>query len=508
AAGKIQIGDEYTDDGGPLPLDVPQATESAAVPAEPHNSPSMEDPDTMAHDPKTYDDDFAIPNAMVESWQDSVNQLADLASLTWADCNPDEIKRRHQAVPRILRDVLSLLSRSTGCEVFAIGVTASPQEHGVFRCATTRSVQYLETTECAQARNDFLKFTSDSMGPVVYPDAAQDNHPLCPEFTSSIEENRRNLLDYFSSQLQWQGGGIDVPYDLIEEDGEGGAYKIVRQDVMPAGLPIMRHPGKMMSDELHAWITHLRAGDNREIPSSRRFQYREPKPGVVCEAPVLSRPPNMEVNYGPPAWAYMWFMNQFEFFKPSPHDDKLPYVANGALPYISVSQTTLAEVSQELGSVEGEPALTLLKALLEHDKYFPAHADLALDRIERWRNSPEEAASDVNMEIDDGSLTPSHPELGEDDDTTIHPTPIKRRLSRHGTSPEKKRSTWRKVIVSDDGESDSALSQSPALAMGQLEISSTIEEGQATSSEAGPSKQKESGHQAGAPRPALKQKRH
>ncbi|KAG8703783.1 hypothetical protein FRC11_010446, partial [Ceratobasidium sp. 423] len=384
-ASKIEIGEsiDLSPSAGPMPVYEPSESSNASDAAMEMGQPA---PDSTHHDgPQAYRDDLRVPMDMVQSWQASLDTLAQLAANSWVDCDAAEIKRRQEEAPHILRDVLCILGRSTGCEAMAIGVTATPENHNVFRCATTRSIPYLQTPECLAARNGFVTYTNDALGsslcsslkcpgPVVYPNIAKENHPVCPQEAVSVAENR-----------QWQGGGVDVPYGLIAADGESEVYAIVRREVMPLGYSVMRNPLIMEEEELRAWVRHLRAGDNDVIPAEQRFQFTEPRPGHRFEEPVVSRPDSSELSYHPCAWAYAWYVSDLSESEPPVRNDGLPCHSSDWDPYISITEAVMVGINSTL--TPEDPVFNLVAALDSHDKAFPVEAT-PYDWTDRVSNMP------------------------------------------------------------------------------------------------------------------------
>ncbi|KDN41891.1 hypothetical protein RSAG8_07108, partial [Rhizoctonia solani AG-8 WAC10335] len=59
-----------------------------------------------------------------------------------------------------------------------------------------------------------------------------------------------------------------------------GRWTIIREEVLPPGIAGFKCPNDMDQDEVVLWQEHIWAGERRDIPDNRIFQYLQPRPGV------------------------------------------------------------------------------------------------------------------------------------------------------------------------------------------------------------------------------------
>ncbi|KAG8763024.1 hypothetical protein FRC11_006399 [Ceratobasidium sp. 423] len=270
--------------------------------------------------------DYAVPDSTLAEWGDMLTDLQQMATSSWAMCEPRELQ-------------------ST---------------------ATPRSTSYLQMDQSLEARMSFAQFTSE------YIDNEQDGHPLPPADKGSLQHRQSNLSIFFSMKLRWQGGGTEVPYQLLEDDATEGRWQIVKKEVLPPGVQFVRDPMDMGEPELALWLRHLHAGWKGQLNEKEVFQFNQPRPGVHCDGYQWQRAPNAVMAYGPEALSYARLHLHPTISEPTPRLDRIPIIHTSKPPYESIPPDDVSVLSHVMG--EDSPTIWLLRALQEHDRMHPYQA--------------------------------------------------------------------------------------------------------------------------------------
>ncbi|KAG8755686.1 hypothetical protein FRC11_005875 [Ceratobasidium sp. 423] len=323
------------------------------------------------------------PPALLGNWHQTVKELNHYLKRSWAQCDSIELTRRQVHVAELMRQLCLHAGYTTGCELYITGAMAAEGGPKAFHTTTPRSQSYLGTTEAFQSMQHFAAFTAkyigsalcistECPGAVVTGDTDRDNYPLLPDEAPTLAQDQRNLFDFFSAVMQWQGGGPVVPYEQIQREAESDQWNIVPQTSLPSGVSYLRNPMLMSRTEVGIWRSYIRAGRNSEIPGPVRFQFKLRQPNDPSDNPNELRPTGSILSYGPDALQYRRFLNRFPTAKPQKRSDNLPLFNIGDPVYNSFNRGLMEDYRKALGA--SDPATQLLDLVDEHDECYPRYA--------------------------------------------------------------------------------------------------------------------------------------
>ncbi|CUA76341.1 Dynein heavy chain 9, axonemal [Rhizoctonia solani] len=329
-------------------------------------------------------EDYKPTVETVNYWKHTLEDLTKMADTSWAECSTAELKRRQEMLPYIMSIAAKVASHGTGAEIFTTGVTANRKAHVAFNTASSQSYPFLNSKVAEEIRGIFTTYTSRFIGPamcvsprcpgvVVYGDPNRGNHPVLPPSLPSHEQNQLLTHQYLSLKMQWQGGGSEVPYNIIAQEAAMGRYSIVTRAALPAPLEFLQDPMTMSKESLDILMDHLRASDRGdELPPKRRFQFNEPAPGWCMQIYRTDRNPFAVIDYPPESWAYALFLQDLESDGPPPREDGLPEFSEEDPPYLSFGEDSIEMWKHAL--VKGDSCIDLFNALQAHDYARPHHS--------------------------------------------------------------------------------------------------------------------------------------
>ncbi|KDN41892.1 hypothetical protein RSAG8_07109, partial [Rhizoctonia solani AG-8 WAC10335] len=140
-------------------------------------------------------------------------------------------------------------------------------------------------------------------------------------------------------------------------------------------------------DEVVLWQEHIWAGERRDIPDNRIFQYLQPRPGVfhpdyVTQCLMDTQP----MEYAPESHAYSRFLAGFSAPKPLAREDGLPTFDAESSPFMSFDDRQ-REQMKRLVNNDDDPSIKLLDLLCAYDVLRP-HQFPAEEWSQRVKDMP------------------------------------------------------------------------------------------------------------------------
>ncbi|KDN41817.1 hypothetical protein RSAG8_07188, partial [Rhizoctonia solani AG-8 WAC10335] len=284
------------------------------------------------------------------AWERALRVLGKMIALSWMECEERELAKRHSLVPELVRATLEILAYTTGCEIYATGV-------------------YIENK---QGWNPTLCTSSSCPGSVIYPHPDRDARPTFPlRISATYPQNQRLLHDFFSYQMQWQGGGPPVPYDLIKAEYLADEEKIVTRAHLPQQLSYLKDPMLMTEREVSSMIEHIIAGQEERMPAANIFRFEEFRPGAYAHESPTGCGGDTSLFYRPDTRA---FASRIEAQRRSaihPRTDGLGMISTEA-PYLSLPAEAITAYRKILPTTD--PWWILPAALNDHDWCHPVYA--------------------------------------------------------------------------------------------------------------------------------------
>lgn len=99
----------------------------------------------------------------------------------------------------------------------------------------------------------------------------------------------------------WQGGQLPVPWNLLKIDGETQQFHLVERQRLPGNIIALRIPESWDEQETWTWSFALRAKD---VPAPQKFQFRQPRPGMVELDTRMEMHADSQLMYGPESILY------------------------------------------------------------------------------------------------------------------------------------------------------------------------------------------------------------
>ncbi|KAG9123280.1 hypothetical protein FRC07_015150 [Ceratobasidium sp. 392] len=196
---------------------------------------------------------------------DIIDRLKDMGPASWAQADEKELRRRQSQLPSILNRILGILGQATGAEIHLDALWHDGgQDLNAYSTSTERSSTFTDSEQARQGRSGFFAFVKE--------------------------------------QLVWQGGSLPVPWERLEEDGLTQRFFLVEKSRLPTGVECLRNPDKWNQNETNLWTTALR---NPDIPLGSRFQFLQPRPGMVERGTRMLMHPDSRLVYPPESLLYM-----------------------------------------------------------------------------------------------------------------------------------------------------------------------------------------------------------
>ncbi|KAG9091850.1 hypothetical protein FRC06_000354 [Ceratobasidium sp. 370] len=99
--------------------------------------------------------------------------------------------------------------------------------------------------------------------PVPYPDAAMEGHPALPPEHREWEQERDNMIEWFTSLYLWQGGSVGPDWDRIQGDIDKEQYVTIDQHRLPPEQIPFKNPNDWDEGTTRAWSRHIRSTMNQ-----------------------------------------------------------------------------------------------------------------------------------------------------------------------------------------------------------------------------------------------------
>ncbi|CCO37250.1 hypothetical protein BN14_11405 [Rhizoctonia solani AG-1 IB] len=327
------------------------------------------------------EDDYHLSEFKLSQLEVVLQNLKEFTKESWAECNKDQLIKRQSNIALLVQHTMDLIHHGTGCPGLCTDI------------------------ECPN--------------PTVIGAPGHSNRPILPSPPDILQQEQRNLHEYFKALLQWQGGVDSVPYSMIAEQNSKGEYDIVSHHVYPSGASQFQSPFEMTAEETRIWTNHILEGDRMQIPEERRFQFDLPRPGLRVNAYQSQRAPQAKIQFLPHALAYARILNSYSIECPSPRTDQLPIFQSYDVPYSSLTPEDFAGFKACVR--RSQKCVDMLEALNEFDICFPVHAGVDVWRarskdMPHLKSQPPSPSSSVDhLVADRGWLPPecydaSHPD--------------------------------------------------------------------------------------------------
>lgn len=152
---------------------------------------------------------------------------------------------------------------------------------------------------------------------------------------------------------------------MFEQDEQ---HFIIAAERLPPGTVTLRDPDFWSLEERHAWSMHIRGAESGDIPPERRFQFKQPRPGVFDLQLRSARSEDARVHFPPDSIAYRIRLNRMRRGQGgSLREDGLPPVFDGVA-YQAISQECIENAEE---SMKDSVALGLLKIIKYYDVLGP-----------------------------------------------------------------------------------------------------------------------------------------
>lgn len=142
--------------------------------------------------------------------------------------------------------------------------------------------------------------------------------------------------------VDWQGGSEEVPWDLLEQDGNEQAYALVEQKRLPIAVDCLWAPWKWSEAEGAAWWDHISQGEADNLHSSNMFQFLQARPGEYNSTLRSTAHPEASLFYPPESLRYYESSQRpVDSDRTEYREDELPYYRAGET-YLPLSDTQLS----------------------------------------------------------------------------------------------------------------------------------------------------------------------
>ncbi|CEL53751.1 hypothetical protein RSOLAG1IB_11488 [Rhizoctonia solani AG-1 IB] len=248
---------------------------------------------------------------------------------------------------------------------------------------------------------------TDCPAPVVIGDPRHKNWPILPSPPATLQQEQRNLHEYFTALLRWQGGVSAVPYAMIEQSMTANNYEMVSLKSLPEGEHVLRSPFMMTAEETRQWTLHIRGQEDEEIT---RFRFELLYPNRPIGNSTVQRAAATVLSYGPDALAYARQVYSYSDEPRAPRGDGLPNFSAAEPAYHSLVDREHAALMT--GVQESPDCVKMLQCLREFDEAFPIHADVGVWHVRSSQIShlksevPPPNASIDHLLADGGWLPP------------------------------------------------------------------------------------------------------
>ncbi|KAG9083269.1 hypothetical protein FS749_006172 [Ceratobasidium sp. UAMH 11750] len=95
--------------------------------------------------------------------------------------------------------------------------------------------------------------------PVPWPDFHMNARPALPPIHPNWEEEKRNLIEWFTYLWQWQGGDEGPEWNKIMRDINNGRFQYIEQKRLPAAFLPFVHPKDWGEAMTWSWSWHIRS---------------------------------------------------------------------------------------------------------------------------------------------------------------------------------------------------------------------------------------------------------
>ncbi|KAG8732894.1 hypothetical protein FRC10_000538, partial [Ceratobasidium sp. 414] len=99
--------------------------------------------------------------------------------------------------------------------------------------------------------------------PVPYPDSAMQGRPALPPEHAAWEQERDNIIEWFSYLYLWQGGSVGPNWDRIKEDIDGMKYETIDRHRLPVEHTPLKRPNDWDEHTTRIWSRHIRSTMNQ-----------------------------------------------------------------------------------------------------------------------------------------------------------------------------------------------------------------------------------------------------
>ncbi|KAG9099202.1 hypothetical protein FS749_001814 [Ceratobasidium sp. UAMH 11750] len=312
-----------------------------------------------------------------EELNDLVRELIDMGDASWAHLGEKKLRQRQAWVPSLLHTLLKIIGRATGVEINIDSVWHDGRGMKACSASTERISAFTHSEDARKARSNFIRFVCESLGPrvctavadahpTVYGDPKRPMRPVLPPRSDNWVVERQILILFFEYLWLWQGGHLPVPWQRLELDGLSRKFFLIEQRRLPSGVDCLRNPDNWDQDETDAWATALR---DPSTPSHSRFQFRQPRPGMVEHETRTTIHPDSHLVYQPESLLYVRRMAM----EKASYERKwqgLPPIPTE--PYKPLTERQLAEAKAAVAGYK--PLADLLNYLADYETYGPHQA--------------------------------------------------------------------------------------------------------------------------------------
>ncbi|KAG8710273.1 hypothetical protein FRC08_017378 [Ceratobasidium sp. 394] len=309
-----------------------------------------------------------------EELNDLVRELIDMGDASWAHLGEKKLRQRQARVPSLLHTLLKIIGRATGVEINIDSVWHDGRGMKACSASTERISAFTHSEDARKARSNFIRFVCESLGPrvctavadahpTVYGDPKRQMRPVLPPRSDNWVVERQILILFFEYLWLWQGGHLPVPWQRLELDGLSRKFFLIEQRRLPSGVDCLRNPDNWDQDETDAWATALR---DPSTPSHSRFQFRQPRPGMVEHETRTTIHPDSHLVYQPESLLYVRRMAM----EKASYERKwqgLPPIPTE--PYKPLTERQLAEAKAAVAGYK--PLADLLNYLADYETYGP-----------------------------------------------------------------------------------------------------------------------------------------
>ncbi|KAG8727258.1 hypothetical protein FRC10_006275, partial [Ceratobasidium sp. 414] len=148
--------------------------------------------------------------------------------------------------------------------------------------------------------------------PVPWPDFEMNARPALPPIHPNWEQERRNMILWFSYLWQWQGGDDEPDWDKIAHDINEGRFQYIEEKRLPTAFLPFTHPHTWGEAVTWSWSKHLRNtmdvwGRVLRSKSDSAMQFRliddvaEGEDVIVCDKFVDDIHPESQLAWPTPA---------------------------------------------------------------------------------------------------------------------------------------------------------------------------------------------------------------